>query len=506
MALFGDLQRDSLHPGRTTMAGFRLPGPLNQLERFLDVQDGTTTSSAMSWAGPLGHPGNWTFTGIAPASSAERQALIVENSALWEQILSGKLERVGALRKLYADAEDNFALGMNTLLAPALLKTMQAEVPPYVHIERPEQALEYDPTLRRSQYVLQALFEIYDQQCQNEFSKLNPSLKPSFNNPIDYMGISFPEPWQYYQWLRPYYYRAGIVDPVTALNEIDSATFLGHPVIGGVNQRLRKILEEAENELDKMGAKDDVAKSIKSVGGFVPRPINSPKGMIDLSNHALGQAIDIDPATNPDIQGIAAKDVDEVLNYLKVPYRFRESFLEAQDIAQKPEAQAEIARGKVEAISHAIQKFLATWLDEWEEWETKRQRDELKLKELEKAEDQQRAKRDKSIGMEKSYVAFQAASKQYRDAQLETWEQKKQIDKDGAEFTQNEQPFVYVEILVNALGGISQARLYRDKGLVTLPLQLFIAMKKAGARSGIEYEKKKDIMHFEVPPHDKKGK
>src|SRR6267142_1217769 len=108
-----------------TMAGFRLPGPLNQLERFLDVQDGTTTCSAMPWAGPLGHPGNWTFTGIAPSSTGEREALKVQNSAVWEQILSGKLERVRALTKLYADAEDAFALGMNTPLAPALLKMMQ---------------------------------------------------------------------------------------------------------------------------------------------------------------------------------------------------------------------------------------------------------------------------------------------------------------------------------------------------------------------------------------------
>lgn len=487
------------------MTSFRWCTPLNEFERLQEVEDGTNPRMSMPWAGPLGLVGPMTFAHVAPASTVERESLKLQNSELWEQILSGKLDRFAALTKVYTDAEQSFALGMNTPLAPALLAKMQAEVPPYVHIECSEQLLEYDPTVRQAQYVLRALFEIYDDQCKEEFKKLKSEVKPSFNNPLAYMKIKFDESWQYYQWVRPFYYREGIVDPVEALNEIEveNVKFLGHPVIGGLNPEMKDILEKAESELEAMGAADDVAKSIKSVGGFVPRPQNSPQGMTKLSNHALGQAIDIDPETNPNVQGIQAKDIDEVLNYLGVRYRFRETWLEASNIAQKPEAQIEAARKKIVAISDAIQKFLERWMDAWEEWEMTREGDEAKLKALKKTEDQLRAKRDKSIGMEKSYIDFQAASKNFRDAQLETWAQKKKIDKEDDEFAQYEQPFMYVEILVNALGGISEAKVYREKGLVTLPLQLFIAMKKAGAKSGIEYEKKKDIMHFEVPPKKK---
>jgi hypothetical protein len=40
----------------------------------------------------------------------------------------------------------------------------------------------------------------------------------------------------------------------------------------------------------------------------------------------------------------------------------------------------------------------------------------------------------------------------------------------------------------------------RKHGIVSLSLKLFLALWEAGARSGIEYNHKKDAMHFEVRP------
>jgi hypothetical protein len=483
------------------MGSFRLPGSYNQVERFLRVEDGTLAQTPMPWQGPIGRIANGCCSQAAPTAKEEREAFVAQNAGLWDQILSGKLERNAALRKVVADAEDTFALGMNTPLARGLLQEVQRQVPPYVVVRRPEQALWYLPSVQRPLYVLQVLFEIYDQLCQEEFAQLK-RLQADFNNPIAYLGIKFKDPWQYYQWLRPYYYRAGMTDPVAALSEIEPAQFLGRPVIGGVNQQMKKILRDAEQELDRTGARQAVAQAIRSdPSGFVPRPINTPKGLTDLSNHALGQAVDIEPATNPDIQGTAAKDIDEVLAYLKVPYRFRESFLEAQNLAPKPEEQVASAYQKVKAISDAIQGFLRDWFDVWDAWEAERLRDTARLEELQKLEQKQRAVRDQSIGMEKSYVRFLEESKKLRSSTLETWRQGNLIERHGDFFKDHEEPLIYIEILVRALGGMAAARLYRAKGLVTLPLQLFVAMKKAGARVGaLDYETKKDIMHFEVPP------
>jgi hypothetical protein len=65
---------------------------------------------------------------------------------------------------------------------------------------------------------------------------------------------------------------------------------------------------------------------------------------------------------------------------------------------------------------------------------------------------------------------------------------------------------VNVAKLVKGLGGRDHARTARDKGVFTISALLFLAFKEAGGtelkpedvRSGVEYKKAKDPMHFEV--------
>lgn len=40
---------------------------------------------------------------------------------------------------------------------------------------------------------------------------------------------------------------------------------------------------------------------------------------------------------------------------------------------------------------------------------------------------------------------------------------------------------------------------YMAHGILNLPLAFFVAMNKAGAKSGTKYLQYKDIMHFEIP-------
>jgi hypothetical protein len=279
----------------------------------------------------------------------------------------------------------------------------------------------------------------------------------------------------YFQWLRPYYYVAGIRNPATELNQMQTGVHFLGKYLGAAHPELVKILSKAEELLDGLHLKQVAAASVERAWAFQPRPLNNLRR---LSNHALGRAVDIDPGTNPHIQGTDAKLVDEVLIFLKVPWRFSEPFL-TKNLSQLPEAEAATLQMKMTAISNAIQGFLKKHLTTWE------------------ALTQQKADLDKKLRHWN-----ESPKSRPSDDEIATVT----AQRDGVNRDLQAPTYFYVEKLVKGLGGIKKARVAKEKGLITISVLVFMAFKRAGAilnlseRSGDEYKTAKDTMHFEVLP------
>lgn len=92
--------------------------------------------------------------------------------------------------------------------------------------------------------------------------------------------------------LRPSYVKLGIENPAKWLDETvanNTVRFFGHETPG--HPDLQPPLTAAQGKLR-------TAPAINSFWSFVPRPI---RGSTNISNHALGRAVDINPSTNPRI-------------------------------------------------------------------------------------------------------------------------------------------------------------------------------------------------------------
>jgi len=222
----------------------------------------------------------------------------------------------------------------------------------------------------------------YDEVCAKEFDSLHEGIqvalseaafqkvygekryRKEFKNADDRRRADLGR--EYYQWLRPYYYVIGLDHPPYELNKIKSGVhFLGKNV-GSAHPDLVSLLAKVEEKLSGMepGTRALVAGAIKSAWAFQPRPLNNLRA---LSNHALGQAIDVDSATNPHITDPEAPHVDKVLDYLKVPYRTGQSFLKNVNMCMTSAGEVTLLYQRMKAISDALQKFLVEFLDRWKE-------------------------------------------------------------------------------------------------------------------------------------------
>lgn len=111
---------------------------------------------------------------------------------------------------------------------------------------------------------------------------------PNIHHHFRFPGVNALEE---YRRLRPAYQAAGIQNPAQYLaNNIIQVQFFGRGI--PVHQDLRQPLNNAEAALQ------NIQPNIANIGGFVPRL--TARG--NLSNHALGRAIDINPGTNPHIR------------------------------------------------------------------------------------------------------------------------------------------------------------------------------------------------------------
>jgi hypothetical protein len=314
----------------------------------------------------------------------------------------------------------------------------------------------------------------------------------------------FEKGWHTYYALRYLYFKAGYIHPPTELNKIISDfTFLGSPVVGGVHPELAKILTDAEKKLTGSGPLVLSAPLKLNLSSFVPRGISDDKA--NLSNHAMGKAIDINPDTNPQFSAAEAATIDKVLAWLKLqktlgapwllgyklsgPYPFSKSL----DAACMTDGST-LAYREMEQNSAWIQAFLR---------EMYPMRQKLKT-DADQARNYLKNKKFHPGWKDPNAVpAGGSSTSQSCSNQLLPM-----ADPDDLQARLAVETSENLERLIGALARATPA-VKPEKailfGVLTLPPQLFAAMAEAGARSGLDpaYQHKKDSMHFEVFPRSK---
>jgi len=310
------------------------------------------------------------------------------------------------------------------------------------------------------------LFLEYDLLCKIEYLSIKPEIQKEFQKSARARN---QQPIEFYKRLRPYYYRAGFTAP-KILNDIKSIKFLGSDLM--VHVEMEKILKRAEqivNDLPRE-VKLEVYSKVHTILGLQLRPI---AGKETLSLHALGLAIDIDPGSNPQVIGKVAKAINDILDSMPsemVPDKVSQGHLEDSNIKRDLSITSE------ERLLQAYEKLLST------------------------SQDIQAFLEQKTNDLEL----------------LDDWEQTYLSKKDDPKL--GNQPYALLGNLIVAFGGgnkesqikngIRKIKAVKENGLVTIPLELFNALNKSNATSGIEWHTQKDIMHFEttVPSTFKQSK
>jgi hypothetical protein len=254
----------------------------------------------------------------------------------------------------------------------------------------------------------------------------------------------YATPLEKYLAMRGAYYRAGwACINRDVFDQIVPATFFGIPVQGGVHREMARVLKAVE---DKFPGGLQGLDAGFVIGGFVPR---FQEGSAQLSNHAFGLAIDIDPKWNPQLKSAAA----------------RAAFARAtgEDIGRSlyPVSSADMAAKiyeKVAAISKRLQEWLNLWLPQYEQLMRSRA-DAVKDPEGK----QKAASIDRQIGSDQDLSAVAVLVREYSLATVKSWQ----------------------------AGGIGT--------IPPLVIQAFLeAGSPNGARWGGQYDNSKDFMHFEL--------
>src|SRR5947209_8352640 len=168
-------------------------------------------------------------------SSYPRWLSVGEREALWKRIQTG-LDRNEAIR----EEEDKLGGDVKKLhdliqrLGPVIVRGEETK-------ETKEKEKRIDEALselkRRANELksriaaINKLFGEYDKLSFDEYSEIKPELTKEFESAAKARKIA---PWQYYQWLRKYYYESGFTrayEMPNFLNAITKVRFLGRDVL-----------------------------------------------------------------------------------------------------------------------------------------------------------------------------------------------------------------------------------------------------------------------------------
>jgi len=391
-----------------------------------EIDNGTLCRSASPLPGP---------TGLEAKCDLTPSQLIRRYPGLWESILRGN-PGVEVANYVYSES-------VSMALHPGSFRNKQVRI---------QEARDF-------WRALESLKRYYVDMCWREYECINDSLKHFFNAMAK--EKKFDDVHAYYAWLRTFYYRWGVRDPVDELNSnIVQGMFLGRTYFA--HRVLVDAMKEVEGEFDVSNP------DMGDFGTFCPRPTNDHTA---LSLHALGRAIDFSPETNPQLDGESARIIDEILAFLQRKGMGPSCRIGSQreNICDMADRAVEDRYSKMKEMSGALQSFLITWLSNWDQLCGKKQQYEKLVAGL------VRNKKTDPIDIDRG--------------REEIYEISKELEREE---------YRLVAKLVAAIGPTNVRRI-RDKGIITIDLRLFTAMHRAHFTSGIEWKEQKDTMHFEIP-------
>lgn len=223
------------------------------------------------------------------------------------------------------------------------------------------EVLEQGNPFKQIQYTEQE----YHVDFQTEWNQLLASRKKfiynEFQGKLD-ISKKIDTKIQSYSELRPLYLAKGIYNPAKYLiDNISGIEFFGHKTIGHIE--LRDRLKVAEKILKRQNRRP----MISSFWSFAPRKIRGSK---NLSKHALGRAVDINPDTNPRIinkdeikiihavTGVNLGQIQTASAMRQASLVFRSKFTPQWIKMQKIELQKSISRSKSALNRYAKTGFI----------------------------------------------------------------------------------------------------------------------------------------------------
>jgi hypothetical protein len=294
-----------------------------------------------------------------------------------------------------------------------------------------------------------ARHDAYVALAKREFDNLPQAVQRQFQpQPSGRYADSYRTAEEKYRGMRGAYYRAGWTDiSRDVLSLIEPTTLFGVNVGGGTHRELKDLLALVETEFLKSnpGGNQRGAAGFE-IGGFMPRF----QGESDqLSNHAFGLAIDIDPSWNPQLKKPAAIKAFERATGEKMNVLLR-NFSSLDDIRATYE--------RVVQASRKLQAWLAKFLPLYEQLEEDRAK---YLKDPSKKG--QVTVIDNELIANPDLAALKTLIQEYSKVKVQGWQ---------------------------------------AYGIVTIPvkiIELFVSLgRKNRPRWGGEYERTKDVMHLEL--------
>jgi hypothetical protein len=307
-----------------------------------------------------------------------------------------------------------------------------------------------------------SLWQTYQKEAEAEFNALG-TVRYYFADPAkDKDGSADPASKlsrnkEFYKAMRPVYYNLGYDHPAHSIfSKIKDFTIFQHQVNCGLHEKFIEFLQDFRDLYPSLAALD-----FGNSGGFVPRNI---AGSDQISNHALGLALDLKPESNPRIATKLA--IQELNSVVKEEGGMDFDFGE---LPGGPNASLE----QIDAESRKASEAVGCWIDEHlPKYKS------LQEKIARGADEAKQAR--KEIEGDRNLKRLKIINDSFTVKQLEAW---------------------------------------RKSGIYTLPFSLVISMhalasshKYAGIgfRYGGNYNHSKDYMHFEIqyskaiPPDSKR--
>jgi hypothetical protein len=320
-----------------------------------------------------------------------------------------------------------------------------------------------------------------EERIRTEFDELAKHVRDSFSDRAELNKVSKFQKvvtgLTSYAYIRSRLWKDGFRDPGKIFKQIvgpdEGATLLGHEIMYGVH----RLLVEQLGDLTAEPIADDIhmqlSPRIRTIGGFQPRRI---EGTDVLSNHVYGLAIDINAIWSPHIKN--ANTIEIIRRHTDPPIDFATRFIKKGDTIDEVGA-------TLNRASEQIRRWLAVALPTQTQLEANLRTAETRVGEA-----------DNKLWNAQTDAEKAAARNDLDRARAE-------LDKARNDVNTSMDTFEVNELMKE--WGRATLENWERVGLFTIPIELAKQLKAHGFDWGAEWEKSKDVMHFDLSPQLLKG-